>query len=360
MKIIDENPQSVTTTGGLDEFAKSSPISKTLTDIQSYTPEGMQTRNKVHLIGQNYLVPDVDKHGVTTGLVPKYEIATSNGKPLMHDFQENGKKVSAPIRLLDEEVFDNMMKKSPDGAAYIKGQTMDYIKAHDKDIRIDSPEAKRLARMIAYDELNARKSATIENAEIQNKPSPMQIKVNVGSSPEYMSMVEKQAEAKREGTIKANEAHGITPGSNQKTTTIGAIGKIFSEDPNYKGDEVNFAGRKLRDVGAFLPGGKLKTPASSDVKYGKVMYDENKKSIVIETLKKDKLGHWKSSGAIEVEKKDALQFARKIAATHGSNPEKAEQELGIHEDAMQSRFDNLKKKKGGGFFNGLKGLIGLD
>lgn len=181
---IQNAPDKVTTSAGLDAFADKAPLNKTLSDVTQYTPTGGMTKNKVHLIGQDFLVPDVDEKGVTTGLVPKYEIAHDGGKPLMHTFTDaKGNQSQAPVRVLDEGTFDNMLQRDPSIADHIKGLVQQHIGEYKDEngqpLDIGSPRAKLVARALAYDELNRRKKSSIEQAQIDNKPSAAQVHVNL-------------------------------------------------------------------------------------------------------------------------------------------------------------------------------------
>lgn len=181
---IEVNPDKVTTSAGLDAFADKSPLNKTLSDVTQYTSTGGMTRNKVHLVGQDFLMPDVDAKGVTTGLVPKYETAHDGGKPLMHTFTDaKGNKTEAPVRVLDEGTFDNMLQRDPSIADHIKGLVKahigEYKDENGQPLDMGSPKVKLIARALAYDELNRRKKASIEQAQIDNRPSAAQVHVNL-------------------------------------------------------------------------------------------------------------------------------------------------------------------------------------
>lgn len=181
---IQSAPDKVTTSAGIDAFADKAPLNKTLSDVTQYTPTGAMTKNKVHLIGQDFLVPDVDNKGVTTGMVPKYDVAHDGGKPLIHSFTDaQGNKADAPVRVLDEGTFDNMMQRDPSIADYMKGLVQQHIAEYKDEngqpLSIGSPQAKLVARALAYDELNRRKKASIEQAQIDNKPSAAQVHVNL-------------------------------------------------------------------------------------------------------------------------------------------------------------------------------------
>jgi hypothetical protein len=188
-KILKDSPELVTTSGGFDEFFKQqakNPVVRN-EDIYRYTSTGGLSRDKVKLKYENYLTPDIDKKGAVTGFVPKYEIATDQNNPIMGTFKgKDGKQVDAPVRLLDRGVFTSLPEEALN---YIKGQTKLFIQEHEKQtgekIPLNSLQAENVARMLAYDELNkeTRKSGTIESLDINNKPSPQQIRINLGYAP---------------------------------------------------------------------------------------------------------------------------------------------------------------------------------
>ncbi len=199
---IEANPDKVTTSAGLDTFADKSPLNKTLSDVTQYNPTGGMSKSKVHLIGQDYLVPDVDAQGVTTGLVPKYDVAHDGGQPLMHTFTDaKGAKTEAPVRVLDEGVFDNMLQRDPSIADHIKGLVKahigEYKDENGQPLDMGSPKAKLVARALAYDELNRRKKSSIEQAQIENKPSAAQVHVNLYGDRQTDEF--NKAKGKREG-----------------------------------------------------------------------------------------------------------------------------------------------------------------
>lgn len=286
MKTIQDNPGAVTNAGDFDAFAKESPMQKTLTDQSFYDKRGGMTKQKVHLIGQNYLVPELDKNGAITDLVPQYDHANDGGEELQHTFTDvNGKQTKAPIRLLDESRFDSMMSQRKGAADYIRGQVMQHIKEYNdssgESIDLNSPKAKLVARAIAYDELNKRKAASIENAGIYDKPSAADVNLNVYGSKQEQAR--ERAFGSAQGKAEAGDAGYLPAG---KTNTVDALHHIAMNDPDYLHGEVSEQnGRSVMDVSNMLPKAKLKYgPATSDA-YKSVFYDPKDHTFLLE--KKD-------------------------------------------------------------------------
>jgi hypothetical protein len=167
-------PDRVTTDAGFDDFVKGSPKYSNTKDITSYTPTGGMSRKKVNITSPNWMMPDTDARGATTGIVPKYQVALEDGQPLMHDFvDKDGKVTKAAVRLMDETEFDSMMAGNPGMADWVRGQVK---KSAGGDIDLNSPQAKNLARAIVYDELKRRNPGSIQDVEIQNRPSAPEIR----------------------------------------------------------------------------------------------------------------------------------------------------------------------------------------
>lgn len=316
-KAVEEHPEDVTTSAGLDLFAKNSPMQKTLSDVATYDPGGGMSRKKMHLIGQNWLTPDVDDKGVTTGLVPKHDIATEAGQPLIHDF--NGTK--APVRLLDEGTFDDMMQRRPDVADYMRGivkkHLSEYKTPDGKTIDLNDPRAKQVARAIAYDELNRRKAATMEQAAVENKPSAAQIRLTLGDTPEYLKLLKDQSEARAEGRLAGKGAGGNAPES---------IAQIFNNNPDYIGGDVEkVQGRNMINVTGSFPAGGIKTGKGDAFKYRQIYYDPQKREMVVEkeTTTMDPIkGRQVNIGYETIPESKAGQFMNTIGGGNGMSPEK--------------------------------------
>lgn len=181
-KVLNNRP--VFTSAGFDELykeANKAPVVRT-EDIYRYSPKGGLSRTKAELKYENYLVPDVDSKGVTTGFVPKYEIATDEGRELIHSFRKDDKtEVEAPVRLLANDIFQRLPKKA---VGYVRQEAIKAIKEYEKEtgekVQLNSTKGENLMRAIAYDELNVptRKSGDIKNIDIV-KPDQIRNVTNI-------------------------------------------------------------------------------------------------------------------------------------------------------------------------------------
>lgn len=299
-KAIEEHPDKVTTAAGLDLFAKNSPMQKTLDNQVTYSPLGEMNKSLVHLIGQNWLVPEREKNGHISGLVPKHDIALEGTNPLMHNFtDENGKVTKAPVRLLSEDVFDDMMNRRPDIADYLRGvvkqHSAEYTDPGGKPIDLNSPRAKLISRAIAYDELNNRKAPSVEHVTVNDKPSQAQVNLNIQSTDKYLQNVEDKAAAAKRG-----RASVLTPAEQAKLAkrnVVQVFGDIYNgkedlsqnEKPTINGNLISTDGKpravnnyKVVDITSSMPGGVLKAGAGAGFKYGRVYFHPEDKTVVIE------------------------------------------------------------------------------
>jgi hypothetical protein len=306
MKAIQDKPGELTTAGDFDAFARESPKQRTLADITQYTKSGGLTKNRVHLTGQNWLVPETDEKGATTGLVPQYDHANDGGQVLEHTFTDStGKQTKAPIRLLDEGVFDNMMAQKPGAADYIKGLVSKHLNEYnagsDSKIEMGSPHAKLVARALAYDELNRRADKGIEHVEVLDKPSAAQVQVRVFGGKEQ------QAYDRTKGSIEAKEDMGVGPAA--KVNTVDAFTKVFNNDPDYNdGPATTVGGRNVVDITAKMPKAGVKFGKAAGDIYTHVYRDVANNSLIL--TKKDKTTQ-------EVPAGKAKEFLSSIAEANG-------------------------------------------
>lgn len=332
-KAIEDHPEQVTTAAGLDLFAKNSPMNKVLSDRQKFTGQGELDRSKVHLIGQNWLTPERDKTGRITELVPKHDIATENGQPLFHEFKdERGNTKREQVRLLSEDVFDDMMQRRPDIADYIKGVVKqhlgDYRNQTGNEISVNDPQAKKVARAIAYNELNRRKTSTIENAEIIDKPSQAQVNLNIQSTDKYLQNVEDKAAASKRGRTSV-----LTP-TEEKNFLKRNVGQVFGdvftgkEDlnvnpksaingnlflPDGKSKAVN--NYKVVDITSSMPGGGLNAGKGADHKFGSVYFHPENRSLIVEQ-KTGPQGN-QATKFLEYPEENVGQFINQVAEANG-------------------------------------------
>lgn len=324
LQTIKDNPEKVTNTEAFDQFADKSKTNKTLSDVTQYTPTGGSTKMRAHLIAPDWAVPETDAKGVTTGFVPKHDIALEQGQPLIHNFKDaQGNETKAPVRLLDEKIFDQGM--TPAMQDYIRGQVKQHLQEYQTkggdEIPLNSPKAKLIGRAIAYDMLNTptRLPHSIESAEIQGKPSPQEIKLNIGGSPDKLAELSKFEQAQ-----KLKGAYSV-PGAGKavKTNAVEAIGKVFNNDPTFtSGETTNVDGKSVIDVTPFMPGGGLKHGRGDDDKFGSIYYDPKERSLLVERNGKDAQGV-KTSEMQHIPEKNAGQFMMRIAEANGVRPEVA-------------------------------------
>jgi hypothetical protein len=332
-KAIESAPDKVTTAAGLDLFAKNSPMNKTLEDRQHYTGTGELDRSKVHLIGQNWLVPQRDKSGKVVDMVPDYDMAMDNDQPIMHDFvDDQGKTIRKPVKILSESVFDDMMQRRPDIADYLKGVTSQHLKEYKdksgKEISLADPKAKLVARAIAWDELNRRKSRTIERADIIDKPSQAQINLRINQSPEALQNVEDRAAAAKQGRVSVEDPNDP---DRYKSNAAEMIGDIFtgkddvSANPKIKlnGDLYSLGGKargvkdyEVVDVTSSMKDGGLKAGRGQNFEYKKVYYNPKERALIVdqeETLSSGK----KRTKSLEIPEAQVGQFINQIAEANG-------------------------------------------
>lgn len=194
---IKMSPEKVTTDAAIDEFVKNSPKFVNTKDVTTYTPRGGMERKKVKITSPNWLIPDTDEKGVMTELVPKYQVAIDGGNPVMHEFTNaKGEKVQAPVRVLDEGEFKNIVSSNPGIADWLRGQ----VKLANPEIDLGSPQATIAARAILYDALKGRRPGGIEDIEI-TKPAQVRniTNVNVGGGGSQVNDIYKtiQSEVKK-------------------------------------------------------------------------------------------------------------------------------------------------------------------
>ncbi len=164
----------VYTAEGFDEAYTKAKMNTNVGTVKHTDKKGKMSKNKVKLVGQDYLISETDADGNHTGFVPKYQIATDGGDPLMHKFQTDQGMADAPVRLLDKDLFDRL---TPSEKAYTLQEARKYAKAN--GVELSSKQAENFARAIAYDEKKSRQSGTFETVE-ETKAAP-QIKVTVNS-----------------------------------------------------------------------------------------------------------------------------------------------------------------------------------
>lgn len=326
MKTLQDRPDLVTTSEGVDAFAKNYPQMKESTDAITYTPTGAKTRNKVNMVGQGYLTPDVDDQGAVTELVPRYEHATDGGNQIIHDFTDaSGKPVKAPVRLLDEGLFNEAVGHKGVGD-WLRGQVMQHLReykdATGKEIDMGSPQAHQVGRAIMYDELKRRKTGGIQFVDELNKPSAAMVQANVFGDKRQ------QAYDREQGRIQARldlglPATGSSASTDKPLNTIETIHQLFNNNKNYlTGDFVEKNGHNVIRVTPNFKGGIVKFGRGQVGTYSDEYYDPKRRVLMLEDA---------DGKIIEQGETGLKDFAKKIAAANGVNP-----------DVVDPSFQNAK------------------
>lgn len=313
MKTLQEHPEQVTTAEGLDQYVKAYPQVKNSTDATTYTPTGTMTRNKVNMVGQGYLVPEVDNNGVVTGLVPSYEHATDQGQPIQHEFVDaNGQRVKAPVRLLDEGYFNEAVSHKGVGD-WLRGQVRQHLKEYSdktgKPIDLNSVQAHQVARSILYDELKRRSPGSIQFQDVIDKPSAAQIQVRVYGDKEQQSY------DRETGRINARLDKGLPASgrdnSEKPLNAVETLHQIFKKNENYLGGQIeNKNGRDVIDVTSHFKNATLKFGKGQDGTYAGVYFDPEKRSLLLDDG---------TMGVKEIPEKDLKDFAKNIAGANNIN-----------------------------------------
>lgn len=339
---IQKNPLAVTTEDVFDEFAKKAEKKTTTADVTSYTPAGTTFRSKADLTAAGYMVPETvwdpkaGKSGehVTTGFVPKYEVAKDRGNELLFDFQKDGKTTRAPIRLLDEQEYDKGLW--PAMHDRIRGMVQEHLSAYEKKtgnkIAIDSPEAKDVGRAFAYDMLNvdSRKGGSIKHLEQQGKLSPQQISLNINQSPAGLQNVEDRAAAAKRG--RNSEPTQAEQDRQSKRNFGEALADVFtgkediaeSAKVKLNGEVYTPDGKKkpvkdfkVIDITGSMPGGGIKAGTGANHTFGAVYFSPESSAVIIE--KEEGPQGNKQTNYMEIPEANFGQFINRYAEANGMN-----------------------------------------
>jgi len=180
---VKRYPKDVTNNTGLNEFIQKVPKGTQLIDAKTYNSRGGFTRKKLKVTAPEFMQLDIDERGnETRELVPKFELAMDDENPIIHPFEgKDGKIVNAQVRLVDENVFKQILASNPSYADNLRGQVMEvlgqYKNKDGSEIDINSPQATNVARALLYDDLKNLRPGTVEDV-VETKPT--QIKVYSG------------------------------------------------------------------------------------------------------------------------------------------------------------------------------------
>lgn len=285
MKTVQDHPDLVTNAEGIDAFAKNYAQMKQTTDATTYDSQLRKTHRKVNLVGQGYLVPDTDDNGAIKELVPKYDHATDQGQPIIHDFTtEGGQAVKAPVRLLDEGVFNEAVNNKGVGD-WLRGQVKQHLQEYKdstgKEIDMGSPQAHQVARALMYDELKRRRSGGVQYLDEVNKPPAAEVNLH------YYGTKEQQAHDTETGRLKAREDMGVplpgTPKPDKPLNAVETIHQLFNNNANFlSGDIVPKNGHDVIDVKGNFPNGELKFGNGQADAFKNIYFDPQRRVLMTE------------------------------------------------------------------------------
>jgi hypothetical protein len=166
----------VFTNEGLSNFVKTAGKETRNQDYRYYNKMGSLNRTKGAYTAPAFMMPEEDSRGAFKEFVPQYDIVTEDGIPKELEFHTKDGKVTAPVRMVTDAVFNSL---PPEAKGYIRQEARKYAKEH--GVELSSPQAYNFAKAIAYDELKESGKLSSSVSElVDNKPSTFEIKANLG------------------------------------------------------------------------------------------------------------------------------------------------------------------------------------
>jgi len=207
--IYQQRGDEITNDEAIEDLVKNLPKSKSTLKIRHYNSLGGYEKNDAMVDMPNIFIPD-ESEGETK-FVPLYDKATDAGEDILGDFvDEKGKTVKAQVRLLEENVFNDIIDNKPEVRYRVQAlvnkaiKSGKYTDSSGNQITIDSPQAKNLGRALMYDILKSK--ASIEKSVLKDT-KPAQVRnitnVSIGGGKEIndvYDIIDKAAtENKKEG-----------------------------------------------------------------------------------------------------------------------------------------------------------------
>lgn len=161
-----------------DEYMKTAGKNSYKTKLKITNGRGGYDMNNVEVTSPSFMIPDSDELGRHIGFVPKYEIATSGGEPVSHDWDSPKGSVKAPVRMITQDVYNELPTQSK---AFLRQEGIKYAKMN--DIEPSSPEVDNFQRALAYTQLKGshKISSSFKQYE-EKKDTPIKIYTGGGGS----------------------------------------------------------------------------------------------------------------------------------------------------------------------------------
>lgn len=213
----------------------------------------------------SYLVPEYDNNKVAVGFVPKFQIATDEGKPLIAKFYTEQGAQDHPIRLFDENIFESWKNTPSQFPMY--GYAMQEARkyAQKEGIPMTDPKVKMLARAIAYDELNIDTRKPLEEKKTETLIQPQVKVVTTGSSSkDKPTEQEKKLQAFGSNLVAAMNKRGTDASGNYNVSDIlGNVEMISPDGVKIKRAKVSY--NPTSRSFTFTPANKSITPFSMTI-----------------------------------------------------------------------------------------------
>lgn len=183
--VLQNSPEKVTTSQGIDEFVNKTPLSEESKELQTMH-KGLK-KNLKYDIKRNYwegVAEDdngnamVDKSGQPVGVDVKSHILTGkDGKPMIDP------ETNEPFRVMDDKEFKGVISRSPAIADYINGQVIKHFKDAGAQTppTIGSPEWEDMGKHILYQELKTRSRASFKQKDVETA-SPLRTRIELTGS----------------------------------------------------------------------------------------------------------------------------------------------------------------------------------
>jgi hypothetical protein len=171
------NTQQIYTPAGVEKFLNKSQLNTTMANVVATDAKGGSRKARLEVSKPEFMQLNVDpqtgKVDETQKFVPKFEIAQDGDQPILGEFMTSQNvPVKEPIRLLEANVFNNLMRDA-DSAAYILGEAKQY--AQKMGIPITDQRLELFSRALAYDLIKnstAHKSTFKETQDVKEPPAP--------------------------------------------------------------------------------------------------------------------------------------------------------------------------------------------
>lgn len=146
------NNEDIYTSGGIENYAATAKQSSTSDEVTKRDRSGRLYSVSRTISKPDYMDVKKDANGNILSTEPRHDYYTDEGIVQMHDFIGDGKS-KEPIKLLDDNAYDALMKDSnADAAPFIKMQVKKYTDKY--NIPLNSPQAEAFSKAIAFNYLN--------------------------------------------------------------------------------------------------------------------------------------------------------------------------------------------------------------